>query len=344
MADKKTLKCIVIGGGSIGERHIHNLKKIGLENIAVVDKNKKKIDKLSKKYSIKKFYNLNSAWSFEPDFSLICTWSDSHISLANSCIKNNSHVFIEKPISSNLVGVNQLLKKARSKKLKIAVGYNMRFEKGLTLLKEKLRHLEIGSPISIHSQWGNNISNWIHPDSKKNHYVLEKGGGVILDDSHEYDYIRWLLNDEVKSVYCQTNNSTKMKTKTDSLASIILKFKKGCVASLVIDFVRPTYERTCHIIGEKGDLKWNYLRGNPSKNFQTKANSTVTTRLLKNGKSCSKHFNLKVNDLYFSEINNFITSITGRTNPLVDGWDGFNTLKVGIAAIQSARKNKVIYL
>ena len=339
------LRSLIIGCGSIGERHLHNIKKIGIKDIGILDTNKTRVDSLSKKYSVKKFYDLDNALSFKPDFSIICTLPESHIPIANSCINSGSHVFVEKPLSSNLKNVIPMLKKAKTKKLKVAVGYNLRFDKGINLLKHKLQQKEIGKPLSILITFGHNIKFWRPGTNYKNHYILKKGGGIILDGSHEYDYLRWLFEDEIKSVYCQTRSTDSIKTETESFASIMLKTKKGLIANLNIDYLRPFYERSCYIIGEKGSLRWEYnLTKSAWSTYTQKVNSKVTLQLL--SKSSSQVFNniIRVNDMYINEIRNFVESIVLNKKPLVDGFDGLNTLRLGVAALESAKKKKIISL
>ena len=82
------LRSLIIGCGSIGERHLHNIKKIGIKDIGILDINKTQVNSLANKYSVKKFYDLDSALSFKPDFSIICTLPESHIPIANSCINS----------------------------------------------------------------------------------------------------------------------------------------------------------------------------------------------------------------------------------------------------------------
>lgn len=337
------MKGLIIGCGSIGERHLYNLKKIGIKDIAICDTDSNRVNRLASKYKTKKFYDLKSALSFKPEFSFICTYPNSHLDIANLCINHNSHLFIEKPISSELKGVEVMLKRARSKNLKVAVGYNLRFDVGLRYLKKEICNSEI-DPLSILTEWGHNLKFWKPGTDYKHHYILKEGGGIILDDSHEYDYIRWLLGDEVESVYCQTRKITSIKTQTESIATMILKFRKGAIATLLLDYVRPTYERRCHMIGEKGDTKWQYsILQNNYKQYGTKANSTITFKLL-GGKPKIKNFPLKVNNMYVSEILNFIRSIYGNEKLVSDGWDGLKTLQIGMAALKSAKLNKVIKL
>jgi len=335
----KELRGLVIGGGSIGERHIFNLKKMGLKKIAILDSDKKRSNHLATKYNIKNFENIESSMSFNPDFSLICTWADSHMSLAKFCLKNNSHIFIEKPISNESKGVKEFLKNADYKKLNIAIGYNMRFEKSLNILKKQIQEKKVGETLSIHSQWGNNIKNWIHPDKKGGHYIEKSGGGVILDDSHEYDYVQWLMADKIESVYCQTHVTDK--SKTENLASMIMKFKGGAIASFVIDFARPRYERFCHVISDNGDIKWNFSRTSQLKQYQTEANSSITTQKL-HVKKLHKNFSYCLNELYESEIKDFLDSIIKHRKPKVTGWDGLDTLNIGLAALRSSKTNRAI--
>ena len=338
------LKGLIIGCGSIGERHIHNLQKIGIKDLSIYDISKTRVDALSKKYKVVKYYNLDSAVKSSPDFSVICTHPNSHVYLAKICVDINSHVFIEKPLSTNISGVKNLLEKAQSKKLKVAVGYNLRFDRGLNILKRKMEHDEVGTTLSIFGEWGQNIKFWRPGSNYKSHYVLKKGGGIILDDSHEYDYIRWLLNDKPQSIFCQTRKIKTIKTKTESLATIMLKFRKGTIVSLIIDYVRPKYERGCHIIGDNGDIKWEYVIRKPAWNsYKTKAQSRITKNTL--GQHEEKQIlTTEVNEMYLNEMNDFIRCIITNKRVKVDGWEGLQTLQIGLAALESAEKEKVVHL
>lgn len=342
--DYSLMRGLIVGCGSIGERHLHNLQKLGIKEITICDVDKKRVDYLGRKYGVQKCYSLEDALSNEPDFSLVCTYPTSHVEIAENCINANSHVFIEKPISSNFKGVIRLLKNAQSKKKKIAVGYNLRFDEGLNLLRKKIQSLEISKPLIALAEWGHNIKFWRPGTNYKNHYVLKKGGGIILDDSHEYDYLRWIFGDEIKSVYCKTVKMSSIKTETESVASMFLKFKKGTIANLTIDYVRPKYERNCHVIGEKGDLTWRYIPIKSGwKNYDAKALSIVGANFVKR-KSKEQKLEIKSNQMYILEIENFLNCITNDQKPLVDGWEGLKTLKVGMAALESAKKDKPIRL
>lgn len=336
------LSCLIIGCGSIGERHVHNLKKLGVNNIAVYDTSKKKVNYLSNKYKTKKFYQLESTESFKPNFSIICTYPSSHIDLTNFCLDLNSHVFVEKPLSSNLRNVRKTLLKAKKRKLKISVGYNLRFDKGINVLKNNIEKQKIGKPLSIFCQYGQHIKYW-HPGTDyTQHYILKKGGGIILDDSHEYDYLRWILNDEPTHVYCQTKRTSNFRTQTESTALINLKFRKGTIVTIMMDYLRPSYLRNCYILGENGDITWTFTPNfSSSKLYYSKAISKV---IINNNarKTKIETFSITANSTYIDEMKNFLQSILQNKKPTSDGFDAILTLKIGLAALRSAKLNKVI--
>jgi predicted dehydrogenase len=339
----KKLRGLVIGCGSIGERHIHNLKKIGIKELGIFDTDQKRIELLEKKYSVTSFSKIESALDYNPNFSIICTYPQSHYELTKKCINIRSHVFIEKPISTKLKDMKNLLENAEIKKLKIAVGYNLRFDSGLRLLKKKIQNNEIGKILFISAYFGHHIKYWGNKDKTNEHYILQKGNGIILDDSHEYDYIKWLINEKVTSIFCQTKKLENIKTETESLASIFLKFKNEIIANVNIDYVRPNYERGCQIIGEKGKLEWRFEMQKPTnKKYARKAKTIVKKELINN--QTHKIFNKKiqVNNMYIEEMENFLHAIQNGCQPEVNGIDGLETLKIGISALKSAKNGKII--
>jgi len=338
-------KCLIIGCGSIGERHLFNLKKLGINDIAVYDVNRKRLREISKKYQVQVYDDFKSSFGFKPDISLVCTHPFHHLKHTSESLKNGTHVFVEKPLSSSLTGVEKMLNMADSMGLKVSVGYNTRFEKGLNYLRNKLKKIP-KNPLSISCQFGNHLKFWRPGTDYKNHYILKKGGGIILDDSHEYDYVRWLINDEIDSVYCQTKKSQTLRSKTDSIASMNLKFKNGTIANLLIDYIRPKFERKCHVIFENCEFRWEFNPENSTswKNYGTGLRVTVESRFISKKTSKTKIFNEKINDMYLNELKDFIFSVKHNKKPKVDGWEGLKTLQIGLAALQSARKNTIIKL
>ena len=130
------MKILIVGYGSIGKRHFENLIKLGYSDIIICTRNSQ-AKKLEKK-GIKIIDSLNLAIQENPDVSIICNETSLHISTSIKLAKNNSHLFIEKPLSNSLKNSSELLKLVRRKKLLTMVGCNMRFHDGIRKIKKSL--------------------------------------------------------------------------------------------------------------------------------------------------------------------------------------------------------------
>ena len=93
----KKSKILIIGFGSIGQRHYKNLKKLGYKNLYVFDTNKKVIS--NSKFQIPNF-NADTLKEFKIVF--ICTPNNLHIKHTLAAARAGCHLFIEKPLSHNL--------------------------------------------------------------------------------------------------------------------------------------------------------------------------------------------------------------------------------------------------
>ena len=169
------MKFLVIGCGSIGERHIRNLKTISKRNkIIAFDVNIKRLKLMEEKYQVESVSDLTEAFKYKVDGALICAPPSLHIEFANEVIKYNIPLFVEKPISHNLEGVDNLIKKAERKKLPVLVGYNLHFHPGLNLVKTLLGEKKIGKILSVREEFGQYLPDWRPWQDYRQSYTAKK--------------------------------------------------------------------------------------------------------------------------------------------------------------------------
>ena len=284
---------------------------------------------------VKNFKNLKDALSFNPDAAVIANPSSKHISVAKPLLMKGVHLLIEKPISSDSAKVMDLLRLANEKKCLILVGYNLRFNESLIKFKEIIFSEVIGDIYSIHSTVGQNLETW-RPSTDYRKSVSAKrnlGGGVLLELSHEIDYLKWIFG-EIDCVAAMVGKNSNLSINVEDFANILIKFKKNkenknhIVASLSMDFYRHDSKRVCEVIGEKGTLVWDGI-SNKVKfyNCYEKKWKTLFSKKLDRNSSYIRQWKYFVECINFNRVNEL------KKNAL----DSFNTLKVTEAAKKSSQ-------
>lgn len=328
------MKFLVVGCGSIGKRHIRNLRSLGHKDILACDIKKERLDEV-KKYKVKTFDNLDNALKQKVDAVLICTPSSLHLQPSLLALEKGCHLFIEKPISHTLNGLNEAIAISEERRLVTMVGFNLRFEKGLKTLKKLLDQNVVGkvtTAICIAGQYLPDQHPW---EDYRYGYAANKslGGGVILDGIHEMDYLSWFLGD-VKEIVCFADKLSTLEMDTEDSTAVLLRFEKGEIGVIQMDYVKRAYERTCEIIGEEGIMKWDF------KEHTVKLFSAKT----KEWKTIQYDRKYDINQMYVDEMKFFVECVKGKEKPPVDALKGKKILEVALAAKESVNTKRVVSL
>ena len=319
-------KILVIGSGSIGQRHIRNLHAIGIKYIGACDPDPNRLAPMVEEIGVQPFANFDRALELiEPDVVFVCTPPIFHIPQALKAIKHGAHVFIEKPLSHNIVGIDELVVEAEARQRKVQVGYNLRFHPGLQMVKELIDYDKIGCTLWARAEAGQYLPDWRPWQDYRQSYTARQdmGGGIILDGSHEIDYIIWLLGKPIE-VACMAGKVSKLEVDVEDCASILLRFANGVQADIHIDFIQQGYSRSCKIVGENGTIIWDYA-ANEVSIYSANTKSWET-----------KSYTFSNNDMYMLEIRHFIDSINNMIMPSVDLQQAELVLRVALAAKSSA--------
>lgn len=327
------MKFLVSGCGSIGKRHIRNLKALKAGQIIAHDVKIEQCREVEREYGIKAYSELEEALAEKPDVALICTPSSLHITPALRAAVNGCHLFIEKPLSHSLDGVAELIEIVNQKGLLTLVGCNMRFHPAMIIMKELLDKRVIGKVICIRVQAGQYLPDW-HPgeDYRQGYSARKKlGGGVILDGIHEIDYVRWFLG-EASQVFCFSGKLSSLEIETEDTAEIFLNFKTGAIAEIHLDYIQRAYARSCQIIGEEGTILWDMNEG------QVKCYSAAN----KEWQVFPQKPDYEINQMYVEEMRHFLLCLEGKVKPAQDISSAKKVLEIALAAKDSAQKMCVV--
>lgn len=316
------MKILIIGCGSIGQRHIKNLVKLKARKIVAFDTNEERLNEAkTSDTKIKVFNTLADTWNEKPNLAFITVPTALHINYALEAARRGCHLFIEKPLSHNLKNINRLLEIVRRKKLITMVACNMRFYWSIAKIKTLLEKNTIGKVISARIETGQYLPDW-HPweDYRKMYSAKKKlGGGVILDAIHEIDYALWFFG-EVSKVYALHGKLSSLEIETEDIAEILLRFKTGIIANIHMDYIQRYYSRNCKIIGEEGIILWDFNE-HCVKLYQVKSKRW---RVFKEPK------NYNTNQMYLDEIKYFLNQVKKQTNTFNNIVSGLGTLKIAL--------------
>lgn len=228
------MKALIIGYGSIGKRHHEVLLSLNIfDTIDIVTKQQ------IKNVNTYKYLELVDDLSIY-DYFVISSETSKHfeqLKMLESRVVNKL-IFCEKPLFStkeNLDTSNNL----------IFVGYVLRYH---PLLQKLKTFLEKDKAIYANVRCGQYLPNWRPNIDYRSCYSSHKnqGGGVLLDLSHEIDYVQWLLGPIVELKSYQLHQSD-LQIDSDDLVLIIGKTNKAIVTNISIDYISKSTHRNIRI-------------------------------------------------------------------------------------------------
>ena len=246
---------LVVGLGSIGRRHLALLQEL-LPN-ADIRTLRQSRSSYPEERSAPMFTSLEAASAFKPDFAVISSPAPFHIAVSTRLAAIGAHLLVEKPISTETFGVEKLIALCDSKDVRLQVGYNLRFLPTLQKFRQLISDGFIGTVRTVHSEVGQYLPSW-RPDQEYRCSVSAQrhlGGGVLLELSHELDFLRWVFGD-VEWISAWSGNQSNLDIDAEDLAMLQLKFMSGVVAQVSMDFFRLNSTRCCVAIGDEGTLRW----------------------------------------------------------------------------------------
>ena len=327
----KNFKVCIIGSGSIGRRHAEILTDLNINQI--VFHSEKNIDG-PVKIGNKSFPMISdfSAAIADTDAVFIANPSSMHTSYLLRLIELEKHVYIEKPVGVNKIDIDILRTIERKSRSKIQVGSQFRFNEHLCSIKSKLRENLFGTIYSVSAYSGEHIKDYPYPNYKHSYAVDPAlGGGVILTQIHQIDYLNWLFG-PIVSVFAVANSTNILNLEVETCISYILVCESGLNITCNLNFLRRPKLQTIEIGGSACNISWSY-----------ETNELVFESSVKNHPHYHKEKNpFDRNAMFRGAIINFLDAINKNTALVSPLADGIRALEIACAVKESVRARKII--
>lgn len=307
---------------------MRNLRSLGVGEIAACDPDPERLAPMVAELDIQPYSDFEQALhTIRPDAVLVCTPPSLHLAQVRQAIAASAHVFIEKPISHSMEGVKALLGEARASGRVVQVGYNLRFHPAIRKLKQIVEEKTLGRILWTRAEVGQYLPDWRPWQDYRQSYTArrELGGGIILDASHEIDYLLWFFGEPVE-VLCMASTVSQLAVNVEDSASLLLRFASGSHADLHLDFVQRIPSRSCKLVGEEGTAIW-------------EDGDTVSVRVLRPGKQPENfQYDFDDNEMYVDELKQFLSCIETGQSPMVDAEQAAQVLEWALAARSAAER------
>jgi predicted dehydrogenase len=268
-SNRKQKHFLVVGFGSIGRRHVRNLKKLFANcRITVLRHGNgcRELKKMAGNGVDGCVENLDTAVENNLTAAIIANPASLHLETARQLAEKKIPLFIEKPFSHSTAGLSEFVDLCDETGTELMIGYNLRFSPSLQKFRQLLSEGAVGQILSVRSEVGQFLPSWRPTQDYRLTVSAQKklGGGVLLELSHEIDYLVWLFGN-VESVTGIACRQSDLEIDVEDMAQLLLMFSKridgkNIIASVSMDFFRHDTTRNCTVIGTGGTLRWDGIK------------------------------------------------------------------------------------
>jgi predicted dehydrogenase len=344
------VKVLFAGLGGVGQRHLRNLRALrgdGVEVLAfrarglsqtLTDKLEIEPDAvLEQKYRVRSFHTLDAALAEKPAAVFICNPSGLHAPIAIAGASAGCHLFIEKPLSDSLEGLDQLAQIVDDKRLATLVGYQLRFHPLIKALRALLEAEAVGPVLAVRAEVGEYLPAWHPYEDYRQMYASRRdlGGGVVLSQIHELDYLYSLFG-LPRRVFAMGGHLSSLEIDVEDVASVSMECTtNGRLLPIHLhqDYVQRPPTRTCTVIGDQGRITLDFhalaIRVHDGKGRLAQETTFP---------------GFERNQLFLDEMKHFLACIEGRERSLVTVRDGMQSLRMALAARESMTTGRVVEL
>lgn len=271
---------------------------------------------------------------------VVCSPTDTHARLVMAAARQGKHVLCEKPIATTLADGQAMVDACAAAGIQFHVAYTSRFYPMLQEAKRLIASGRLGQVVGIRG--GNRgcpplPSHGDHPG-----WLLDRGragGGALLDHSvHVTDAVRYLLDDEVESVFAEAGTLLHPNLQVEDCALLLLKLRGGAAVSVDPSWSIPAsnpyhYDLYLHILGTLGTLSLDDTR---------QALCVVRDGIAGRG-VVSEPFGV---DIDASLVRTFVQAVQqGQLlEPCASGLDGLRSLEIALAGYRSIETGQPVML
>lgn len=255
------MRFLIVGLGSIGRRHLRNLRALGEQDILLYRTHLATLPDDDLK-GLPVFTDLADALAEKPDGVIIANPTAAHLGTALPAARAGATLLIEKPVSHTMQGLAELREALALNHARAMVGFHFRYHPVLREIRQILTEGSLGWTLSGRAHWGEYLPGW-HPwEDYRASYAAraDLGGGVTNTLSHPFDYLRWMLG-ELTYVNAALGKLSDLEFDVEDNTDALLEFANGARVSVHLDYYQQPPSHTLDLTCEGGRILWDNASG-----------------------------------------------------------------------------------
>ena len=256
---------LIVGVGSIGERHLRCFQTTGRAAVSFVEINDKLRVDIAARYGVRGFASLDEALKECADSpsqqaqaltaAVVATPANLHIEIAQRLAEANIHLLIEKPLSTSTDGLDRLTKTVRERGLVVGVAYVYRCFPVLVAMRDALLGGRFGRPVEIVAVSGQHFPTY-RPAYRDTYYADSATGGGAIQDAltHVLNAGEWLVG-PIERLVADAAHQVIEGVAVEDTVHVLARHNK-VMGSYSLNQHQAPNESTITVICEHGTVRW----------------------------------------------------------------------------------------
>jgi len=347
------MKVGIVGCGLIGRRRAHVVDASSTEELCiVVDVNESRARDLATEVGCLATRDWQEIVTGDDvDVIVVSTVNKFLMPIALAALEHGKHVLCEKPLGRNHDEARRMVEAARQRDLILKTGFNHRHHPAIWKAHEMCEQGAIGAPLFVRAVYGHGGRPGYDKEWRADADLA--GGGELLDQGvHIVDLCRWFLGD-MAEVFGMTSTffwnlgyrpagdeAPGAGRQLEDNAFALLRTAGGRTAQLHTSWTQWKNRFSFEVYGCDGYVRVDGLGGS----YGTET-LTIGTRRPESGPPLEERFEFAGPDLSWqAEWREFVSAIREGRQPLANGEDGLQAMRLIGAIYDSARIGVVVQL
>lgn len=263
----------------------------------------------------------------------ILTSEHTHHEIVKLCLEANTHVFVEKPLTTDVDSSKELIRLAEQQGRLLMVGHVLRFDPRYHHVKKEIESGHLGAIHSIYAR-RNNAKAFFH--------IYKRVPPVFILGIHDIDIMHWLTEDRVYEVFAAGSSDRADIDKSDNLLWAMLKFNHGMIGVVENHWLLPDgapafADVRMEVVGDEGMVQLQ----DPDQTLNYYTSAKINSPSVQDWNEVYG----QVNGPLVHELNHFIDCIRLQCpSDILRPIDALEAVRVAQAIVESVRTGRPVHV